>query len=312
MKYLPLLLSTLAIFLVLVSIQWNKQTAERTPSTIDPLLQNLSEDSGVRPTPVVVYPIPETLSFAGEPVPMHDPDVRERLDKELHVNTYWHNNTIFLFKRANRWFPQISEILKEEGIPDDFKYLPLIESALLNDVSPANAVGFWQIRKDAGQEFGLEINRQVDERYDPLKSTRAACRYLKKAYARFGSWTLAAASYNRGMSGVDRALKDQHVESYYDLYLNDETARYVFRILACKEILEHPERYGFKIDPGLLYDQEKLRFIEINETVTDLPEYARSIGINYKILKRYNPWLRDDRLTVRRGEVYTIAIPENQ
>ena len=253
-------------------------------------------------------PIPDSLTFAGEPVPLNIPDVRERLDRELHINSYWHNNTIFLIKKANRWLPQIEPILKEHGIPDDFKYLTAIEGSFRNDVSPMQAVGFWQIRKDAGKEFGLEINREVDERYDPLKSTVAACKYLRKAYDKFGSWTLVAASYNRGMSGLQRAIDNQQVDSYYDLLLNEETARYVFRILAIKEIIENPSKYSFQIDKDHLYEPEKVKYIEVTESIDDLVEFAKEQGINYKLLKRHNPWLRKDKLTVKKN-IYQIAIP---
>jgi len=187
--------------------------------------------------------------------------------------------------------------------------LPLIESGLLNAVSPANAVGFWQLVKSAGKENGLEITREVDQRYDPIKSAEAACRYFKKSYERFGNWTLVAASYNRGMSGLDRAIQKQKVDSYYDLFLNEETSRYVFRILAIKEIIEHPEKYGFKINPIHLYQKDSVRYVEVNNTIPDLVDFALEQGTNYKLLKRSNPWLRDDRLTVRRNETYQIAIP---
>lgn len=262
------------------------------------------------PFPAISLNVPEDLSFAGEPVPLHIPDVYERLDKELQINTYFHSNTIFLMKRANRWLPQIEKILKEHDVPDDFKYLPLIESNLLNDVSPKDAVGYWQILKDAGKENGLEINNQVDERYDPLKATEAACRYLQRAYRKFGSWTLVAASYNRGMGGIERALENQKVDSYYDLYLNEETARYVFRILAIKEIVENPLKYGFKVSPRHLYKEEPLRYIEVDESIKDLVNFAREHNTNYKLIKRHNPWLRDESLTVKKGKQYRIALPE--
>lgn len=262
------------------------------------------------PFPAISLNVPKELSFAGEPVPLEIPDVYERLDKELQINTYFHSNTIFLMKRANRWLPQIEKILEEHDVPDDFKYLPLIESNLLNDVSPKNAVGYWQILKDAGKENGLEINNQVDERYDPLKATEAACRYLQRAYRKFGNWTLVAASYNRGMGGIERALENQKVDSYYDLYLNEETARYVFRILAIKEIVENPLKYGFKVSPQHLYKEEPLRYIEVDESIKDLVNFAKKHNTNYKLIKRHNPWLRDESLTVKKGKQYRIALPE--
>lgn len=261
------------------------------------------------PSPAISLDVPEKISFAGEPVPLHIPDVYERLDKELQINTYFHSNTIFLIKRANRWLPQIEEILKQNDVPEDFKYLPLIESNLLNDVSPKNAVGYWQILKSSGKENGLEITDEVDERYDPLKATKAACKYLKQAYRKFGNWTLVAASYNRGMGGIERAIENQQVDSYYDLFLNEETSRYVFRLLAIKEIIEHPVKYGFRVSPEHLYKEEPLRYVEVTETVKDLVTFAKRHNTNYKLLKRHNPWLRDDRLTVKRGKHYRIAIP---
>ncbi len=261
------------------------------------------------PSHAVSLTLPNEINFANEPVPMNVPDVRERLDRELQMNVYLHSNTLFLIKRANRWSPQMVKILEEYGVPTDFQYLPIIESYLMNDTSPKDAVGFWQILKESGKEFGLEVSKDVDERYDPLKSTEAACKYLKKAHAKFGNWTLAAASYNRGMSGVQRALDNQDVNNYYDLYLNEETARYVFRILAIKEIIQKPEKYGFKIDPTHLYKEEKLRYVKVDSSIKDLVAFSKEQGINYKLLKRHNPWLRDDQLTVKKGKVYQIAIP---
>jgi hypothetical protein len=259
----------------------------------------------------VAYDLPAHATFAGEDVPLNIPDVRERLDKEIQINSYLHSNTIFLIKRAGRWVPQMEKILKQYEIPDDFKYLPLIESNLLNVTSPKDAVGYWQILEGSGKEYGMEITREVDERYDPLKATETACKYLRQAYRKFGNWTLAAASYNRGMSGLDKALDNQKVKSYYDLYLNDETSRYVFRIIAIKEIVENPGRYGFKVNPKLIYKEEPLRYVTVDRSIDDLIDFANAQGINYKLLKRHNPWLREDKLTVRKGKTYRIAIPEN-
>ncbi len=259
----------------------------------------------------ISYDLPSDLYFAGERVPLEIPDVKERLDREIHINVYWHNNTIFMIKRANRWLPQIEKILAENNIPDDFKYLAVIESALINDVSYKSAVGFWQFLRPTAKEFGLEVNPEVDERYHQLKSTAAATRYLNKAYKKFGSWTTVAASYDRGMAGMQRALNNQKVESYYDLLLNQETSRYVFRILAAKEILSNPEKYGFNIPPEHLYEQEDLDEIEVQSSIPDLVVFAQENGINYKILKRYNPWLRSKKLTLKRGSTYQIAIPRN-
>lgn len=303
---------SVAVFVILIGyITYHESTTPAIPpkGSISDLgtLEVALEDYN-HPLPAVSFDVP-ALDFAGEPVPINIPDVRERLDKELQINTYYHSNTIFLIKRAHRWLPQIQEILREYGIPDDFKYLPLIESNLLNLTSPRDAVGYWQILEGAGKEYGLEITREVDERYDPLKATVAACKYLRQSYRKFGNWTLVAASYNRGMAGMQRALDDQRVDSYYDLYLNDETSRYVFRIMAIKEIVENPHKYGFRINPKHLYEEEPLHFVEVDKTIKDLVDFAKEHGINYKLLKRHNPWLREDHLTVRSGHTYTIAIP---
>lgn len=263
------------------------------------------------PTNFIAKPfrVPAEMSFANESVPLHLNDVRERIDRELQINSYLHSSTLFIIKRANRWLPEIEKILKENGIPEDFKYLPLIESALLNQVSPKEAVGFWQIIKSAGKIYDLEITKEVDERYDPIKSTYAACKYLKDAHRKFGNWTLAAASYNRGMTGLQKALDNQKVNSYYDLFLNDETSRYVFRMLAMKEILEHPLTYGFVLAEEELYQPEEVRYVEVKESVNSLIDFSLSQGTNYKTLKRLNPWLREDELTVKKGKSYRIALP---
>jgi hypothetical protein len=316
-KNFPLYLSLLTLFFVLGAIRYLQDQMDETllKASRGVRLEDGSlapadlDESYMQPMPAITFDIPDSLSFAGEAVPMNLTDVRERIDKELHINTYWHNNTIFLMKRASRWLPQIQEILRKHNIPDDFKYLPLIESGLMNDISPKDAVGFWQILKSSGKENGLEITKEVDERYDPLKATEAACKYLKKAHSKFGNWTVVAASYNRGMGGMERALENQRVTSYYDLFLNDETSRYVFRIIACKEIIEHPLKYGFKVNPKHLYQPEKVEYVEVRETIKDLIDFAKKNGTNYKLLKRHNPWLRDEKLTVKKGKVYRIAIP---
>jgi len=312
MKDLGTFLSVAALILVFGYITYNEASKPNKSIISDDAVAEpefIVEDS---PLPAVSFDLPREVSFAGEPTPLEIPDVRERLDKELQSNIYLHSNTIFLIKRANRWLPQIQKILRENDIPDDFKFLPLIESNLMNVVSPKEAAGYWQILKTSGKEFGLEVSDEVDERYDPLKATRAACQYLKQAYSKFGNWTLVAASYNRGMGGMQRALEDQQVKNYYDLYLNDETSRYVFRILAIKEIITNPVKYGFRINPKHLYEEEPLRYVEVTETVKDLISFSKEHGANYKLLKRHNPWLREDRLTVKKGKVYRIAFPSDE
>ncbi len=313
MKKVSIFLAVSALVILFFYISYNETAKPRSgreeQSFSDQEVARVVIPVGGGPFHAVSLALPNEINFANEPVPMNVPDVRERLDRELQMNVYLHSNTLFLIKRANRWSPQMVKILEEYGVPTDFQYLPIIESYLMNDTSPKDAVGFWQILKESGKEFGLEVGKDVDERYDPLKSTEAACKYLKKAYAKFGNWTLAAASYNRGMSGVQRALDNQEVNNYYDLYLNEETARYVFRILAIKEIIQKPEKYGFKIDPAHLYKEEKLRYVEVDSSIKDLVAFSKEQGINYKLLKRHNPWLRDDQLTVKKGKVYRIAIP---
>ena len=312
-KNVSLILSVCAILGLLISINTTNERLKRLEGDgLSSEIELNATDFGnfaTTPGPAISFDLPEKITFAGDSVPLKLQDVRERLDKELHINTYLHTSTIFLMKRAQRWLPQIDSILKKEGIPSDFKYLPLIESALLNDVSPKEAVGFWQILKSAGKENGLEIGNEVDERYHPLRATQAACNYLKTSYKKFGNWTLVAASYNRGMAGIQRTLDKQKVSSYYDLYLNDETSRYVFRILAIKEIINNPKKYGFNVKPQYLYHQEKLKYIVVTESIPDLIHFSLRQGINYKLLKRYNPWLREERLTIKKGRTYKIAIP---
>ncbi len=253
--------------------------------------------------------LPNELSFCGEQVPLDRLDVRERLDRELLVNTYWQSNTLLAHKRAARWFPLIEEVLKREGIPDDLKYIALIESGLTNVVSPAGATGYWQFMKETGMSHGLEVNAEVDERYHVEKSTLAACRYLRNAYKRYGNWALAAASYNLGQGGVDKQLGRQKRDNYFDLLLNEETGRYVFRILAMKEILRDPERYGFHVRKKDLYAPYRTRTTTINGPVPDLADWAIANGTDYKTLKLLNPWLRDNHLTNREGRTYTVLLP---
>ncbi len=254
--------------------------------------------------------LPDTLSFAGERVPLEIPDVRERLDRELHVNAFWHSNMVMLLKRGHRWLPQIEKILSEEDIPIDLKYLAIIESDLMNKVSPSQAVGFWQLLEGTAKDFKLEVNEEVDERYDPLKSTLAATIYLRKAHEKFGNWTNAAASYNIGRRGLEQAMVKQGVASYYDLLLGEETSRYVFRAIAVKLIFENPEAYGFYLPERSLYQQEALKEEKVNKTITNLRDWSVEQGINYKILKRYNPWLRKNTLTVKRGKSYVLTLPK--
>jgi hypothetical protein len=253
--------------------------------------------------------IPENLDFAGERVPTENDDIKERIDRELLTNTYWQSNTLLLFKRAHKFFPMIEPILKENGIPNDFKYLAVIESGLLNVTSPAGAKGFWQILDATAKENGLEVNSNVDERYHIEKSTQAACNYLNAAKARFGNWTLAAAAYNAGNRGVSSKMETQKVSSYYDLLLGDETERYILRIVALKEIMSNPEKYGFIFDKEDLYTATPTKIVEVNTPITDIAQYAIDLGFNYKIMKLHNPWLRENTLENKTGKTYQLKIP---
>ena len=252
---------------------------------------------------------PAEIDFAGEKTPLQISDVRERLDRELLINANLDATTALIIKRANRVFPIIEPILQRNNIPDDFKYLAVIESALLNAVSSSGAKGVWQFMPDTAKERGMEVNDIVDERYHLEKSTEAACKYLQAAKDKFGSWTLAAASYNGGMTGVSRKIEEQQVANYYDLALTEETSRYVFRILALKEIMKNPDKYGFSIFSSDLYSKLPTKKIEVDSTITDLASFAKTQGINYKILKIHNPWLRDRKLTNNSKKKYEIEIP---
>lgn len=252
--------------------------------------------------------IPENVSFAGERVPLEIMDVKERLDKELLVNTYWQSQGLLFFKRANKYFSDIERILKEKGVPDDFKYLALIESGLVNVTSPAGAKGFWQLMPKTAKEHGLEVNENIDERYDYIKSTEVACDYLLKAKKKFGSWTSAAAAYNMGIRGVSRELERQKVNSYYDLLLNDETSRYLFRVIAIKSIFENPKEYGFHFREKDLYSMPELKQIKVDSTINNLADFAIYHGINYKELKLYNPWLREIKLKNSSKREYELNI----
>ncbi len=259
---------------------------------------------------IAMPPIPDEVYFCNEIVPQDQWEVRERLEREMLSNTYWQSNTVLLLKRSGRYFPIIEKILEEEGVPQDFKYLAVAESGLTQAVSPAGARGMWQFMKSTGSAYDLKINGEIDERYHIEKATRSACTYLKKAKDHLGSWTLAAAAYNRGLPGVKRDLANQKVDSYYALYLNRETSRYVFRILAYKLIMGNPQAYGFYIHENEYYTPVETKSVEVDSTIASLAEYAQLHNTDYKTVKLLNPWLRSTRLTVKEGQTYTIQIPE--
>lgn len=260
---------------------------------------------------VIPPPIPAKLSFAGEEVPLGNFDVMESLDRELLVNTYFHSQTIRFIKLAPRFFEIIEPILKEHNIPDDFKYLALAESGFdLKALSPAGAAGIWQLMKGTARDYGLEVTDQVDERYHLEKATVAACAYLHESYERYGNWTTVAASYNAGRKGIDREVERQKENHYYDLLLNEETSRYVFRILALKAIMEAPEKYGFSLKKNDLYPPFEVNIVAIEHGVDNFADFAKNYGINYKLLKYFNPWLRDTFLSNNTGKLYEIKIPQ--
>lgn len=255
--------------------------------------------------------LPTSMVFAGETISLTNFDVRESLDRELLVNSYFQSQTILYLKKSKRYFHLIEPILKKNNIPDDFKYLSLAESGFQEKVtSPAGAVGLWQLMKKAALENGLEVGNEVDERYHAEKSTEAACRYLNHAYHLYGNWVNVAASYNAGISGINRQTELQDSKNYFDLQLNDETARYVFRILALKLIMENPEKYGFKVTEEDKYPVLSCKVVVVSGSVTNLANYAHNQGVNYKILKYFNPWLRQSYLKNPSRKSYSIKIPE--
>jgi len=255
------------------------------------------------------YKIPDNVSFAGEKMPLNNFDTRESLDREILTSAYRHSSTILIIKRANRYLPVIEKILKKNDIPDDFKYLVAAESEFSNMVSPAGATGFWQIMAETGREDGMEINNVVDERYDLEKSTQFACDYFLKSYEKYGNWTLTAASYNGGRAALDEQIRIQNENSYYDLLLADETARYIFRAVAYKLVITDPQAFGFTLAKNDLYPVLNYYDVKVDTAVTDFSVFARKFGTNYKMLKFLNPWLRKPYLTPKPNKEYFIKIP---
>lgn len=279
--------------------------AVQSPKTDAAVTEKIANDYGVHALPMPAY-----LEFAGERVPLENPDIMERMDRELHVNTYWQSNMIILMKRANKHFPRIEALLAAHNLPDDFKYLAVAESSLDNVRSPAGAAGFWQFLKGTAKEYGLEVNDYVDERYNVDLATEMAAKYLNKSKNRFGTWTLACAAYNAGNGGVNKQLRRQGADDYYDVLLNSETSRYVFRILAFKEIMSNPKKYGFNVRSTDLYQEIPTKKIVVDYPVKDFAIWSKEQGINYKILKIHNPWLRDTYLNNASKKKYIIEIPQ--
>ena len=255
--------------------------------------------------------LPEKISFAGEAVPINRWDVKEKFDRELLQNYYNQGTIVYLIKLANRNFPIISERLKANGVPDDFKYLCIAESNMQGwAVSRSGAVGYWQFMDGTAPGYGLETSAQVDQRRDLVKSTDAACRYLKQAYEKFGNWTAAAASYNCGQGGYNKQAVFQKTVNYYDLYLPEETNKYIYRILAFKYLLENAEALGFSVTDDEKYDVIPSRTVQVTGTIPDLTQFAISNGTTYKILKLMNPWIKGRSLSVAKGKSYIIKLPQ--
>ena len=313
------LITIIIVVLIFVS-GFKKSCSEYEMQTIDPVignyLVNLPDEFLFDETQIMVSAIgnkspklPDELYFAGERMPLENFDTRESLDRELIVTSYRHSSTILLLKRANRFMPVIERILKENNIPDDFKYLVATESEFSNVVSPAGAAGFWQIMPATGREQGMEINTNIDERYDLEKATKFACDYLRRSYERYGSWTLAAASYNGGRARIDEQMRVQKQNSYYNLLFVEETARFVFRTAAYKLIMSDPAAYGFDISEDDLYPELRYYEVKVDAAIRDLAAFAEQHGTNYKMLKFFNPWLRQTNFTPRAGKSYMIKIP---
>ena len=310
MKYLKNILAFIGLIAVVSTLIFAVQSNAMEEQPVKTVTQPETTDKNVADTyQISAIEIPKDLNFAGEPVPQDDPEIMERVDREFLVNTYWQSNALLLMKRANKYFPIMEPILKKNGIPDDFKYLAVAESGLENVVSPAGATGFWQIMKGTGREYGLEVNDNVDERYHIEKATQVACDYLNKWKDRFGSWTLTAAAYNAGPAGIQKYMDIRQVNDYYDLLLGQETGRYVFRILAIKEILSNRDKYGFQLEEDDMYTKVPTFTVEVDTAVTNWADFAELYEINYKVLKRHNPWLREPHLNNASRKKYTIEIP---
>lgn len=255
------------------------------------------------------FQVPEKMDFCGERVPLEDPEVYERVDKELLGNAFWQSSNLMHLKRMARYFPEIEMILKKNGLPDDIKFLAVAESGLAGVVSPVGAAGFWQFMPQTGKQYGLEISDEIDERYHLIKSTEAACKYLKDMNQIFGSWTLSAAAYNCGVGGIQKSLSFQNVNSYYDLFLNTETSRYIFRILVLKEILSNPGKYHYMVPPGMEYKPLQTVLVNVSGTVSNWARWAMEHGITYKTLRYLNPWIKKHTLTNQQGKTYQVELP---
>jgi hypothetical protein len=297
-----IILSTLILGIVIAALLLSS-SSKNTDDTI--ATQAFNPKYAITPVP-----IPDSITFAGEPIPVHNFDVYESLDREMLVNAYWQSQTLLFIKKANKYFPIIEPILNEAGVPDDFKYLALAESGLSNVVSPSGAEGFWQFLEGTAGDYKLEVNNEVDERYHLEKATFAAAQFLKDSYEKYGTWTMAAASYNMGRRNISKQINRQKASAYFDLVLGDETGRYVYRLIAIKLILESPQKYGFYIRPDQMYKSIPYHLVQIDSSINSIPDFANHLGINYKVLKELNPWLREDKLTNKYKKTYQIKIAD--
>lgn len=278
------------LLIIIALLQSFKSNAANTYIPVE--ASNYTSEENVRVQNIHAPALPKKPDFCGEPIDFSDPDLTERFDREMVVNTFLHSSTILILKKAERYFPIIEKILKEENVPDDMKYLCVAESGLSQVVSPSGAAGMWQFMKETAPTYGLFIDSEIDERYNIDKATHAACKYLKEAKAKFGTWTMAAAAYNAGMEGMMRQINAQNQTSYYDLFLNDETSRYIFRILALKYIIQAPKHYGFHLDDNQFYQPFEYKKITISDSNINWVEFAAQNSINYKTLRYYNPQIR--------------------
>jgi hypothetical protein len=282
-------------------------TAEDTQNSSVDSFENFIQPSYCAPE------IPKEAELFGEKIDLQNYYLRERYDRELMSFSFWHSNIFLLIKRANKFFPIIEPILKEQGIPDDFKYLVLIESTLdQRAISPAKAAGMWQILPTTAEEAGLIINEDVDERYNLEKSTVVACKFLKRTYELTNSWSLAAASYNTGRARVLKQIQQQQTNNYYEMLFSEETNRYVFRILMAKNIMENPKQFGFLLKKSDLYSQIDCDVVKVDSTINNLTDFAKGYGISYQLLKDSNPWLRSNRLKNVERREYLIKIPKKE
>jgi len=255
--------------------------------------------------------IPESIKFCGDHVSFDRIDMAERLDRELTSVIYGQTTSSLIIKRANRFFPRLIEILKENNIPEDIIYLAVAESSLdINALSPAKAAGIWQFMSATGRQYGLEVNDDVDERYDPEKETVAACHYLRDAYYKYGNWATVCASYNAGTGRITSELQKQSVGNSFDLRLVSETSRYVFRIIAYKLFLENPKKYGYRINSNQLYQPVECDVIEVNKPISNWVSWAQEHGITYAQLRDANPWIRSTKLPNASGKVYKVKVPK--